>query len=261
MRSLFIRLGVVAVVGLLASVVWTLIVAVHGAAPTLAAVCDDRDVIGPFTATVDNAGQCRGALLGQVDCKQLCAEGECAQQIPLFKNECLNIATLFTNLQWFRETRTCTVDAIHCVCRCADSAPGRGRGLQCGDGELDPGEDCDPAITLLAVPLRSGSPEVEPSQCPAGGVCNDDCTCGEPPLCGNMIIESGEECDPPGTICGSVCDPDCHTVSCSSACTCCGDAQIGPGERCDPPGVLCTACDEGGCFSSVCSEACGCERP
>jgi len=78
----------------------------------------------------------------------------------------------------------------------------------CGDNRVNEGnEQCD---------------GTDDSACP--GQCRGDCTCPEPEyLCGNVTIESGEECDPPGEqgICGGgeVCTGfcECETIA---ACDC-----------------------------------------
>ncbi|MBP8978857.1 DUF11 domain-containing protein [Candidatus Dojkabacteria bacterium] len=66
----------------------------------------------------------------------------------------------------------------------------------CGDGNLDPGEQCDPPG----------------STCANGQICSTDCTCPEPaPTCGDGNLDPGEECDPPGSTCtnGQTCNTDC----------------------------------------------------
>jgi len=55
---------------------------------------------------------------------------------------------------------------------------------------------------------------------------------GPPPICGNGVVETGEECDPPD---GVHCDAECQWI--------CGDGVIQPGEECDPPDG--TTCDDG----------------
>ena len=57
----------------------------------------------------------------------------------------------------------------------------------CGNGFIDPGEQCDP---------------------PVPGMC--DGTCHRISVCGNGITESGEQCDPPN---GTTCDSSCRTIS------------------------------------------------
>jgi hypothetical protein len=77
-------------------------------------------------------------------------------------------------------------------------------GCECGDGECSPelGETC--------------------STCPAD--CIDDTDC---PLCGDGIVDEGEECNEPGL--------ECATGSCVG-CRClplCGDGVLDFGELCD----------------------------
>ena len=82
----------------------------------------------------------------------------------------------------------------------------------CGDGNIDPGETCDPP----------GLPEGEPNEC------RDDCTyCGD----GNIDTSAGEQCDDGNNMDGDGCDATCQIETPS-----CGDGNIDPGETCDPPG-------------------------
>ncbi len=77
----------------------------------------------------------------------------------------------------------------------------------CGDGSLDPGEDCD------------GGPNN-----PGGLACTPDCTAN---VCGDSYVGAGEACDPGP-------DPK-NGLACTPACTAnvCGDGYIGAGELCD----------------------------
>src|SRR5439155_6731893 len=90
--------------------------------------------------------------------------------------------------------------------------------IACGNGALDPGEECDPTV--------------QQAQCPAGYVCNGVCRCSA--LCGNGMINPGEQCDPPGQqaqcAAGYVCNASCQCTAL------CGNGTINPGEQCDPPG-------------------------
>ncbi len=73
---------------------------------------------------------------------------------------------------------------------------------------------------------------------------------GDPPVCGNNIIESGEDCD--GTDAGS-----CPTGTCDVGCSCpapvCGNDIIESGEDCD--GTDDSTCP-GSCESCVCASSC-----
>jgi hypothetical protein len=66
------------------------------------------------------------------------------------------------------------------------------------------------------------------------GIC--DATCHfQTPVCGNSTKETGEQCDPPN---GSTCSATCQTV----VPVVCGDGMVGAGEQCDPPnGSTCSA--------------------
>jgi len=83
----------------------------------------------------------------------------------------------------------------------------------CGDGILDPGEQCDDG------PLN-GTP----------GHCDTNCT---PPVCGNGILNSDEECDDGNTV---SCD-GCSATCASEVGWRCGDGitNAACGEQCDPP--------------------------
>jgi hypothetical protein len=113
----------------------------------------------------------------------------------------------------------------------------------CGDGILDPGEECDPPTSQGGDPGCSDECTIVPTGCGDGVVtppeecdppfaeggdpgCRDDCTMA---ICGDGETEAGEECDPPASQGGvSNCNDDC-TLSV------CGDGEIEAGEDCDPP--------------------------
>jgi hypothetical protein len=76
----------------------------------------------------------------------------------------------------------------------------------CGDGVVDPGEECDPGA----------DPE-----------CMLDCTIA--PFCGDGVVDPGEFCDPPG----SIPDPSFPDNLCREDCTYCGDGVVNDGEECD----------------------------
>jgi hypothetical protein len=119
----------------------------------------------------------------------------------------------------------------------------------CGNGTVDPGEQCDP-----------GSSAGGSFTCAPGQTCTPQCTCSTPGLCGNGVVDPGEECDPGSAGGAFACMPG---VSCSAQCTCggatttlcdvsttttstttppttttvpgtCGNGVHDPGEECDP---------------------------
>jgi cysteine-rich repeat protein len=76
----------------------------------------------------------------------------------------------------------------------------------CGDGQVDPGEQCDDGNTV------------------DGDGCDSNCTVT---ACGNGIVTPGEQCDDGNTVGGD---------GCSATCTLelvCGNGILEPGEQCD----------------------------
>ncbi len=74
-------------------------------------------------------------------------------------------------------------------------------GAECGNGIVEPGEQCDP---------------------PNGTTC--DANCQRIPTCGDGFVDAGEECDPPN---GTTCDANCQRIPV------CGDGFIDGSEECD----------------------------
>lgn len=81
---------------------------------------------------------------------------------------------------------------------------------ECGDGTVDPGEDCDDGNTV------------------DGDGCAADCT-AEPFFCGDGNVDPGEECDDNNNLNNDGCAADC-TIEAF-----CGDGNVDPelGEECD----------------------------
>lgn len=102
-------------------------------------------------------------------------------------------------------------------------------GLACGDGFVDrrAGEDCDPAAAREAFACGSAAF--------ISGCDPDSCRCT---LCGDGILDDGEECD--GTdVDGELCLDGTDAVSCRGCvldygdCPLCGNGRRDPGEECD----------------------------
>ncbi|MBT9557671.1 MAG: DUF4215 domain-containing protein, partial [Myxococcales bacterium] len=151
----------------------------------------------------------------------------------------------------------------------------------CGDGDLDPGEQCDDkgnvdgdGCTALCVTERCGDGVAQPSEdCDDGNVdpddgCAADCTIE---ACGDGTKQGSEACDDgPANVDTATCTTACQVATCGdghlqngveecddgnldpadgcgSDCTVdrCGDARPGPGEQCDDgnvePGDACGA--------------------
>ncbi len=129
---------------------------------------------------------------------------------------------------------------------CVPSAGG------CGDGDIDPGEQCDP-------PTPSG---VQSKQCPFGQPpqnCSKSCQCeiGSGGLCGNGTFDGKEVCDPPGKQSGKCDSPNVYCGFDCTSCDICGDGTIEETEICDPPGSA-----TGKCGKSSCGADCrSCDSP
>ncbi len=85
--------------------------------------------------------------------------------------------------------------------------------------------------------------------CPEGTTCNKSNNCCVAASCGNSIVESGEQCDPP-TKDGS---KQCLGGGCSATCQCesgatCGNGKFDGKEVCDPPGKQSGKCDVGNAY-------------
>jgi hypothetical protein len=128
--------------------------------------------------------------------------------------------------------------------------------LICGDGEVDPGEACDPGSAAT-------------NQCPDGSPCNADCTCPPGVCCqcgdGNCTTGNGTVCPPgcspvPGASCGA--NGLCEVCPCGQDCTddagnvgiCRSLDGVAPCECMSTPACPCGAtCTVGG-LAGVCQE-------
>ncbi len=126
---------------------------------------------------------------------------------------------------------------------------GGGGPTSCGNGRLDPGEECDPQAPL--------------GTCALDEVCSG-CVCGKSGGCGNGVVDLDEECD--GTNLGGLtcddfglgngellCLPSCRIDTSGCASTTCGDSEFDfEDEKCDP-----TAPPPNGCPGQFCSDSGG----
>ena len=95
----------------------------------------------------------------------------------------------------------------------------------CGDGNVDPGEECD-----------------DGNQDNTDG-CRNDCTL---PFCGDGIVDSGEQCDDGNLNNADGCRNDCTVAVC-------GDGIVDPGEQCDDGNTI----DGDGCQANCMNPVCG----
>ena len=114
----------------------------------------------------------------------------------------------------------------------------------CGDGFIDPGEDCDDD-NVGDNDGCDGDCEVEPGWNCVGEP--STCTMGTSE-CGDGAIANGEDCDDDNTANGDGCDADCdieagwECAGSPSDCNLlCGNGHIDPGEECDG-GANCVNC-------------------
>ncbi len=145
-----------------------------------------------------------------------------------------------------------------------------GRVTRCGDGLLDAGESCEPALLsnctsdCQLIRVCGDNIVTAPEECdpPNGTTCGGECFSVRG-FCGNSLREAAEQCDPPnGATCGLSCtniqcgngvteapeqcdSPD--RALCSAACrrvdAACGDGLVQGVEQCDPPDPR-TLCSE-----------------
>ncbi len=119
--------------------------------------------------------------------------------------------------------------------------------------ELDSGAGCVIA-TMMTVEWSGADPEVLENlllrNC--ASACRDNCT-----TCGDGILQAAfEECDDGDNMSGDGCSAVCELES-----VFCGDLEVDAGEQCDPPGPLpggstcCAAHPSPGCTDPVCESA------
>ncbi len=172
-----------------------------------------------------------------------------------------------------------------CVGRCVETSIGAACALpECGDGKVQPPEQCDDAndvdtdeCTSLCQHARCGDGFVGPGEhCDDGNAddtdgCTSNCTlppcssavdAGEcddgPPLepvctsecgvpqCGDGQVDLGEECDDGNSFDGDACTASCRLAKC-------GDGILGPGEACDDGNTI----NDDGCTDTCAISGCG----
>ena len=101
-----------------------------------------------------------------------------------------------------------------------------GPSASCGDGKLDPGEECDLGV-------MNG----------AGQACKGDCTDN---VCGDGDKGPGEGCEDGNLVDGDGCSASCVSESC-------GDGKVDPGEGCDDGNMV----EDDGCTNACTTPVCG----
>lgn len=99
-----------------------------------------------------------------------------------------------------------------------------GFGAKCGDGIVQPGEQCDGSSAAA---------------CP--GNCGAECLC--PPVCGDGFLHSSEACDDGNLAAGDCCSPTCQLE--------CDDGNLCTQDSCNPANGACTidAAPSASCFT------------
>jgi cysteine-rich repeat protein len=111
--------------------------------------------------------------------------------------------------------------------------------LDAGAGVDAPAPDGADDAPPTAVDAIDGSDEVD-------GGAPDGCVTAEcPPVCGDGVIEPGEQCDDGNTINGDGCEADCTLPFC-------GNGILDPNEQCDP-GTETATCNAN-CTLSMCGD-------
>jgi trimeric autotransporter adhesin len=127
---------------------------------------------------------------------------------------------------------------------------------RCGNGSVDPGEQCDDGNTSNGDTCDAncttpgcGNSIVDPGEecddgnASDGDACETDCTL---PRCGNGITDVGEECDDGNASNGDVCDTNCTRPRC-------GNSIVDPSEECDDGNTS----SGDGCDSNCTTPRCG----
>lgn len=109
-----------------------------------------------------------------------------------------------------------------------EPASGICRNLQCGDGDIDDGETCDPPASC---PAACDDGDACTGDALTGSADNCDVRCDAPPI---NACAGGDGCCPAG--CSNGDDSDCSLA--------CGDGDLDDGETCDPPGSCPQSCED-----------------
>jgi cysteine-rich repeat protein len=119
-------------------------------------------------------------------------------------------------------------------------------GEQCDDGNLNPFDGCTTTCTLCGNGVITPPEQCDDGNLVNGDACEADCTLSG---CGNGILDCGEQCDDGNTVDGDGCDSNCTPTRC-------GNGVVTAGEQCDDgntvDGDACEAdCTLPGCGNGI----------
>ncbi len=209
--------------------------------------CQAHCLVGKISNFIDHDGCCPsgGNALADADCEPICGNmvtepGElCDGDCPTSCND--GIAC--TSDRLVGAATSCDATCLHdpvTACRDGDGCCPEGCNAQndadcgavCGNGVVESGETCDPPSSCpnscddadaCTDDVQTGSASTcnvvcshqtittcssGDGCCPAGCNANNDSDCS--PVCGNGVVESGEECDDGNNRPADGCDPGCH---------------------------------------------------
>ena len=143
---------------------------------------------------------------GTIDTGEACDDGAVANGTP---DSCCGVTCSFTPRGTGCAGGTCDGAGV-CV-------PPR-----CGDGMVDPGEQCDAGAGngTPATCCTAGCQFKPPATACTGGTCNaaGGCVPRGPATCGNGVVEDGEQCDDGNTTSGDCCSATCGIEGASQVC-------------------------------------------
>ena len=153
--------------------------------------------------------------------------------------------------------------------QCDDSNTNPGDGCSatcrfeaCGNGLLDPGEQCDDNNNVNTDSCNNcqnarcgdGVVRIGVEECDGGANCSANCTIQ---ICGNGIIDPGEQCDDDNLVNGDGCSGNGHPLLNACKFEFCGDKLKGASETCDYTDIAVSASGNGACNRDCTTAACG----
>jgi hypothetical protein len=183
---------------------------------------------------------------GSIDLTSTATDGNGADVLTYVWSASPNPATNpFTNVTGGNATFNCpgsgnfaltiTVDDHHSPANCTATRTINVSCGSCGNGTVDPGEQCDSAAAF------------------ANNTCNPNTCQTIPTVCGNGLVQPGEQCDNTTAFANNTCD----STTCQNIAVACGNGLVQPGEECDGSPLPTATCDASCHTISACIS---CER-